>query len=250
MVSSKSLAEHNRGYFARLIHKKPIAPPAPVYHSHTTIKNNFNMGIRFTAILQRRLSVIRQNYPEGLDPLWFIFGRPSSHYEWYVQKSMLRDVRNAYRELVYYTRDLRDATFREQRPENREQGEKIPRHRPLSHLTPPTIPKLDFNRFQRFPELKQRKTPEIYNYPKLQYPETRNQPATAYPSARTNEYSTESNIKIDRQVEQLRKEISDIRSDFHNDRNLYNMVNINNILDQVYSGIEEKLKRQRLKKGF
>ncbi|MCL2576441.1 MAG: hypothetical protein FWE27_00105 [Defluviitaleaceae bacterium] len=249
MVSLKSLAEPKRysGYFARLIHKKPIVPPAPVYHSHTTIKNNFNMGIRFTAVLQRRLSILRQNYPEGLDPLWFIFGRPSSHYEWYVQKSMLRDVRNAYRELVYYTRDLRDATFREQKPEGREGKTQ---HRPLSHLTPPTIPKLDFNRFQRFPELKQRKTPEIYNYPKLRYPETRHQSPIVSPSARTSEYSTESNIKIDRQVEQLRKEINDIRSDFHNDRNLYNMVNINSILDQVYSGIEEKLKRQRLKKGF
>jgi hypothetical protein len=201
------------------------------------------MGIRFTAVLQRRLSVLRQNYPEGLDPLWFIFGRPSSHYEWYVQKSMLRDVRNAYRELVYYTRDLRDATFRDQKPESREV-----RTQPLSHLTLPAIPKLDFNRFQGFPELKQRKAPEIYNYPKLRYPEARPQPPIFPSSARTSEY--ESNIKIDRQVEQLRKEISDIRSDFHNDRNIYNMVNINNILDQVYSGIEEKLKRQRLKKGF
>lgn len=202
------------------------------------------MGIRFTAILQRRLSVMRNN-PEGFDPLWFIFGRPSSHYEWYVQKSMLRDVRNAYRELVYYTRDLRDATFREQKPESRGDG-KI-QQRPLSQLTPPPIPRLDFNK--QFPELKQRKTSEFYNYPKIRYPESK--PPAAFPtSVRTNEYTTESNIKIDRQVEQLRKEINDIRSDFNNDRNLYNMVNINNILDQVYSGIEEKLKRQRLKKGF
>lgn len=212
---------------ARLRHKC-FACCSKEENIYQSLQNNLKFYIRFG--LYESSQVIHNNI---LSPssLWFTRSLHYSNYEWYLQKSLLKDIFSIYHQFFKKIKKRRNSPsvynnyFQEEEVYNQ---------------------KLEY-----FGQSIMKKFVD-YIYPTLierrEYQISREHPKHSIPQENQRSYK-DSVINIEKNV-MVKHQDTSVKNHpiIHN--TIHNNVNMNRIMDHIYQNIDEQLRYERLKKGY